>query len=213
MGIRIVLADKQVMFRDAVRALIEKLGGCEIVGEASDGGEALACIDTHDPDLVVLEISLPVLAGPEVVRRAKAAGSSAQFLFLTDRNGKRDVEEAFQSGANGYVCKVDSVTDLLAAIEAVRSGRTYLSSNATRHLVELALGHQPPEMSRCELTRREQEILQLIAEGLSSKEIADALHVSVRTIDSHRTNLMDKLEIRKVSKLVRYAIREGLLDP
>ena len=213
MGIRIVLADKQVMFRDAVRALIEKLGGCEIVGEASDGGEALACIDTHDPDLVVLEISLPVLAGPEVVRRAKVAGSSAQFVFLTDRNGKRDVEEAFQSGANGYVCKVDSVTDLLAAIEAVRSGRTYLSSNATRHLVELALGHHPPEMGRCELTRREQEILQLIAEGLSSKEIAEALHVSVRTIDSHRTNLMDKLEIRKVSKLVRYAIREGLLDP
>ena len=211
--VQIVLADKQVMFRDSVRALIEKLGGCEIAGEASDGGEALACIEAHHPDLVVLEIALPVLAGPEVVRRAKAAGSSAQFLFLTSRNAKRDVEEAFQSGANGFVCKVDSVTDLLAAIDAVRSGRTYLSSNATRHLVDLALGHHPAEVSRCELTRREQEILQLIAEGLSSKEIADALHVSVRTIDSHRTNLMDKLEIRKVSKLVRYAIREGILEP
>ncbi len=201
------------MFRDSVRALFEKLGGCEIVGEASDGSEALACIEAHDPDIVVLEIGLPILAGPEVVRRAKAAGSSAQFLFLTSRNGKRDVEEAFQSGANGYVCKVDSVTDLLAAVEAVQRGRTYLSSNVTRHLVELALGQQPVEMGRNQLTRRELEILQLIAEGLSSKEIADALHLSVRTVDSHRTNLMDKLEIRKVSKLVRYAIREGLLEP
>ena len=213
MGARIVLADRQVMFRDSVRALIEKLGGCEIVGEISDGSEALSCIEAHHPDLVVLEISLPVLAGPEVVRRAKAAGSSAQFLFLTDRSGKKDVEEAFQSGANGYVCKVDSVTDLLVAIEAVRSGRTYLSSNATQHLVELALGRYPAEMSRGELTRRALEILQLIAEGLSSKEIAAALHVSVRTIDSHRANLMYKLEIRKVSELVRYAIREGIIDP
>jgi DNA-binding NarL/FixJ family response regulator len=201
------------MFRDSVRALIEKRGDCEIVGEASDGKEALACIQAHDPDLVVLEVFLPVLAGPEVVRRAKAAGSSAQFLFLTSRNGKKDVEEAFQSGANGFVCKIDSVTDLLAAIEAVRNGRTYLSSNATRHLVELALGHQSPEMGRCDLTRRELEILQLIAEGMSSKEIADELHVSVRTVESHRANMMDKLDIRKVSKLVRYAIREGLLEP
>lgn len=214
MGIRIVLVDRQVMFRDSVRALVEKLGGCEIVGEFSDGAEALAGIEAQHPDLVVLEISLPVLAGPEVVRRAKASGSSAQFLFLTSHNAKRDVEEAFQSGANGFVCKVDSVTDLLAAIEAVRAGRTYLSSNATRHLVDLALGgHHAPEMCRGDLTRRELEILQLIAEGLSSKEIADALHVSVRTIDSHRSNLMDKLEIRKVSKLVRYAIREGILEP
>lgn len=213
MGFRIVLADRQVMFRDSVRALVERLGGCEIVGEASDGSEALACIEAHQPDLVVLEISLPVLAGPEVVRRAKAAGSSAQFLFLTSHNAKRDVEDAFRCGANGYVCKVDSVTDLLAAVEAVRNGRTYLSSDASRHLVDLALGHHPAEMSRGDLTHRELEILQLIAEGLSSKEIADTLRVSVRTIDSHRANLMDKLQIRKVSKLVRYAIREGILDP
>lgn len=213
MGIRIVLADSQVMFRDSLRALIEKLGGYEIVGEASDGSEALACIGAQAPDLVLLETSLPLLAGKEVVKRSKAAGSSAQFLFLSSRNGRREVEEAFQSGANGYVCKVDSASDLLAAIEAVRSGRTYLSPSATGHLVELALGRHSPETGRSDLTRREFEILQLIAEGMSSKEIADALRLSVRTVDSHRANLMDKLGIRKVSGLVRYAIREGLLDP
>lgn len=213
MGTRIILVDGQVMFRDSVRALLERLSGCEVVGEASDGREALACIEADKPDLVVLEIGLPVLAGPEVVRRARAAGGSTQFLFLTSRSGKREVEEAFQAGASGFVCKADPVTDLLAAVEAVRKGKTYLSSNATRHLVELAMGHHAPEVGRSELTRRELEILQLIAEGLSSKEIADQLHVSVRTVDSHRANMMQKLEIRKVSKLVRYAIREGLLEP
>jgi DNA-binding NarL/FixJ family response regulator len=213
LGTRIILVDGQVMFRDSVRALLERIGGCEVVGEASDGGEALACIEADKPDLVVLEIGLPVVAGPEVVRRARAAGGSTQFLFLTSRSGKREVEEAFQAGASGFVCKDDPMTDLLAAIETVRKGQTYLSPNPTRHLVELAIGHHAPEGGRSELTRRELEILRLIAEGLSSKEIADQLHVSVRTVDSHRANMMQKLEIRKVSKLVRYAIREGLLEP
>ena len=210
---RIVLADGQVMFRDSVRALFEKLNGCEVVGEAADGEEALVCVQTQQIDLVVLEMDLPVVAGPEVVRRAKAEGSSARFLFLTSRDGKRDVEEAFQAGANGFACKTDSVADLIAAFETVRRGQTYLSPNATRHLVEIAIGNHAPEMGRCGLTPRELEILQLIAEGLSSKEIADKLHVSARTVDSHRANMMEKLEIRKVSKLVRYAIREGLLEP
>jgi DNA-binding NarL/FixJ family response regulator len=213
MGVRVVLVDSEVLFRGAVHALIDRAGGYEIVAEASDGQEALARIARHAPDLVVLETSLPRLAGSEVVRQAKAHGSQALFLFLSNRIGRRHVEEALRAGANGYVTKSDSATELLSAIEAVGSGQTYLSPSATRHLVEIALGRGDSENGRADLSSREREVLQLIAEGMSSKEIAEALHVSVRTVDSHRANLMDKLGIHKVSGLVRYAIREGLLNP
>lgn len=213
MGVRVVLADGQALFRGAVRALIDRAGGFEIVAEANDGYEALACIERHAPDLVVLETSLPRLAGIEVVRQAKGRGSQALFLFLSNRIGRSHVEEALRAGANGYVTKSDSATELLSAIEAVGSGQTCLSPSATRYLVEIALGRHDPENVSSDLSSREREVLQLIAEGLSSKEIAEALHLSVRTIDSHRANLMDKLGIHKVSGLVRYAIREGLLNP
>lgn len=201
------------MFRDAVRALIESNAGCEVVGEASDGHEALAALEQVTPDLVVIETTLPRLPGTEVARRSKGNGSHARFLFLSTRNGRKPVEEAFQSGACGYLCKSDSAKDLLTAIEATRRGQTYLSPSVTGHLVDIAVGRGATEGNGSSLTSRELEILQLIAEGMSSKEIAAALHVSVRTVDSHRANLMEKLGIRKVSGLVRYAIREGLLQP
>lgn len=213
MGVRIVLADSQVLFRGAVRALIDRAGGYEIVAEASDGHEALDCVENHAPDLVILETLLPRIAGTEVVRSAKLKGSRALFLFLSDRAGRRDVEEAFKAGANGYVAKSDSTSDLLAAIEGVSSGQVYVSPSASGRLVEIALGRHLPESSQCDLSGREREVLQLIAEGLSSKEIAVTLHLSVRTVDSHRANLMEKLGIHKVSGLVRYAIREGILSP
>jgi len=212
-GVRIVLADSQVLFRGAVRALIDRAGGYEIVAEASDGHEALDCVENHAPDLVILETLLPRIAGTEVVRSAKLKGSRALFLFLSDRAGRRDVEEAFKAGANGYVAKSDSTSDLLAAIEGVSSGQVYVSPSASGRLVEIALGRHLPESSQCDLSGREREVLQLIAEGLSSKEIAVTLHLSVRTVDSHRANLMEKLGIHKVSGLVRYAIREGILSP
>jgi DNA-binding NarL/FixJ family response regulator len=211
--VRIVLADSQVLFRGAVRALIDRAGGYEIVAEASDGHEALDCVENHAPDLVILETLLPRIAGTEVVRSAKLKGSRALFLFLSDRAGRRDVEEAFKAGANGYVAKSDSTSDLLAAIEGVSSGQVYVSPSASGRLVEIALGRHLPESSQCDLSGREREVLQLIAEGLSSKEIAVTLHLSVRTVDSHRANLMEKLGIHKVSGLVRYAIREGILSP
>lgn len=162
---------------------------------------------------MILETSLPRIAGTEVVRSAKQKGSRASFLFLSDRAGRRDVEEAFKAGASGYVAKGDSTSDLLAAIEGVASGQVYVSPSASGRLVEIALGRHLSETSHNDLSAREREVLQLIAEGLSSKEIAVALHLSVRTVDSHRANLMEKLGIHKVSGLVRYAIREGILNP
>ena len=213
MGIRVILADGQLLFRGAVRALIERTGKCEIVGEVSTGDEALACIEEREPDLVILEMSLLGVSGSEVVERAKQSGSRARFLFLCESDQRQDVEEAFRVGASGYVAKSDSTRDLLAGIEHVSGGRVHLSPSVAGHLVEIALGRECPGSDRQRLSTREREILRMIAEGMSNKEIAVTLDVSVRTIDSHRANLMEKLGIHKVSGLVRYAIREGLLKP
>jgi len=214
MGIRVVLADSQLLFRGAVAALIERAGGYEIVGQADDGDEALACIENHDPELVILELSLPGVAGTEVVRRTKQLGSRARFLFMSDRDGRQAVEEALQAGADGFVAKGDSTSDLLTAIERVSGGQIHLSPSVTGHLVEMAVRRDDVSESRAaQLSSREREVLRLIAEGMSNKEIAVMLGLSVRTIDSHRAAVMEKLGIHKVSGLVRYAIREGLLRP
>jgi DNA-binding NarL/FixJ family response regulator len=213
MGTRVVLADSEILVRAAICALIDRAGAYEVVAEATDGLEALACIESYGPDLVVLETYLPRVAGPEVVRQAKHRGSQALFLFLSSRAGQRQVEEALRAGANGYVSKSDSADALLSAIEAVTGGQTYFSASATNHLVDIALGRNHPASDRANLSSREREVLLLIAEGLSTKEIAASLSLSVRTIDSHRATVMDKLGIHKVSGLVRYAIREGLLNP
>ena len=214
MSARLVLADSQLLYRAAVAALINRAGGYEIVGQASDGEEALACIEAHAPEIVILEFELPQVTGTEVVRRAKQAGSCARFLFLSDRDRRQDVEEALQSGADGYVVKRDSTTDLLTAIERVSSGQIHLSPSVTHHLVEMALRRVDVSVGgRAQLSKREREVLRMIADGLSNKEIAASLHLSVRTIDSHRAAVMEKLGIHKVSGLVRSAIREGLLEP
>jgi DNA-binding NarL/FixJ family response regulator len=213
MGTRVIVADSQLLFRGAVCALIQRTGGYEIVGHASDGEEALACIAAQKPELVILDLSLPGIGGTEVMRRARRAGSRARFLFISDRDRRQDVEEALKSGANGYVAKRDSTNDLVTAIERVAAGQLHLSPSVTGHLVEMAFGRETADSGRALLSSREREVLRLIAEGLSNKEIAASLGLSVRTIDSHRATVMEKLGIHKVSGLVRYAIREGLLDP
>jgi len=212
MGVRVVLADSHILFRGAVRALVAR-SGYEILAEASDGPEALAFVVEHAPDLVLLEHSLPCIDGPEVIRQSRQSGSQASFLVLSSRNGRMQVEDAVQAGASGFVSKGDSADELMSAIEAIGSGGVYFSPSATRHLLEIALGRCHAENSQPSLSSRELEILQLVAEGMSSKEISEALHVSIRTVDTHRANLLEKLDLHKVANLVRYAIREGLVDP
>ena len=210
--VRVLLADEQVMFRQAVRSLIEKMNRFEVVAEACSGPEALLLIGEHAPDLVVIEALLPRLSGVEVARRARVEGSAARFLFVSVRSERRNVEEAIKAGAGGYVCKSDSSDELLGAVETVSKGLTHFSPLVVRHLIDMALGARRDEVGS-RLTSREREVTQLIAEGLSSKQIAQHLNISTRTVDSHRTNLMEKLGVRNVSGLVRYAIREGLVPP
>jgi DNA-binding NarL/FixJ family response regulator len=213
MGVRVVLADSQVLFRGAVRALLVRTGSHDVLAEASDGHEALARIREHLPDLVLIELGLPGIDGAEVIRQSKDSGGAASFLVLSGRDGRREVEDALSAGASGFISKEDSADELLAAIDAVGNGGRYFSSRATRHLVDIALGRSQGESGHPSLSTRECEILRLIAEGMSSKEISEALHVSIRTVDSHRANLMEKLGLHKVASLVRYAIREGLINP
>lgn len=213
MTTKVLLADGYVFFRDAVRSLIEMGGDCVVVAETSDGQSALSLIAETGPDLVITETVLSRLSGIEVARRCRRDGSRGRFIFLSARDGSRLVKEAFGAGAAGYVSKEDPASELLRAIDAVRSDRPYVSPSIAAQLANVVSGRVPsPAPGDSALSSRESEVLQLIVEGMSSKEIAAALGLSTRTVDSHRSNLMDKLDIHKVAGLVRYAIREGLVN-
>lgn len=210
----ILLADDQAMFRDAVRALIEKRGDFEVVGEASDGRQAVSMTLEIRPDVILMEISLPRLSGIEATKRLLRDAPRSKVLILSRHEGRSHVEQALRSGAAGYVTKSSSSQELIQAIEAVSSGRSFLSRAIARQVVDVVTcRNSPAQTGILELTSREREVLQLIAEGGSSKEIATQLGISTRTVESHRARLMEKLGIHKVSGLVRFAIREGLISP
>ena len=211
--VRVLLADEQTLYRQAVRGLIEKINvGFEVVAEAGNGPDALFLIRKYAPDLVVIETVLPQISGAEVARRARTEGSTARFLFLSVRRERKDVEEAIRAGAEGYVCKSDPPNELAGAVETVSKGLVHLSPLVARHVIDMALGARQGEEEGSHLTSREREVLKRIAEGLSSRQIAQDLEISTRTVDSHRAKLMEKLGVRNVSGLVRYAIREGLVS-
>jgi DNA-binding NarL/FixJ family response regulator len=209
--VRVLLADDQVLFRHAVRSLVEKINGFEVVAEACDGPEALLLIRKHAPELVVIETSLPRLSGLEVARRARSEGETAHFLFLSVQSERTVLEDAIQAGAGGYVCKSDSPDELLTAVESVSKGQIHISPLVAGHLIDIALGVPQRGDDGSRLTSREREVVQLIAEGMSSKQIAKGLSISTRTVECHRAHSMGKLGVRNVTGLVRYAIREGLV--
>lgn len=213
MPTRILLADEHTIFRDAIRGLMERRDDLRVVGEAEDGPAASRLIETLAPDLVVTEISLPHLSGIEVTRRAIRAGSRCRFLVLSSDDSGSHLQRALAAGAAAFVCKTDPSAQLLEAVDAVRVGRRYVSPSMAHHLVEIVASGNDAPAEGCRLSSREREVLQLVAEGLSSKEVASSLGISTRTVESHRASLMEKLDIHKVSGLVRYAIREGLVSP
>ncbi len=215
MTTRILLVDHQSIFREAVRAFIEKRRDFTIVGEASDGQHALDLALKLDPDVVLTEISLPLLSGLELTRRLRSSeGCNARVLVLTMHDRHSHISEALKAGAAGYLLKSGSADQLLDAIDAVRSGRTFLSPEISHHVIAMLRGGADRAATGISaLSSREREVLQLVAEGLSSKEIANDLGLSTRTVESHRHKLMEKIGVNKVSGLVRFAIREGLVNP
>jgi DNA-binding NarL/FixJ family response regulator len=212
MQTRIVLADDHRLVREGLRRLLEENERYRVVGEASTGDEAVALATAEHPDVVVMDLTMPGISGIEATRRICGDRSGAKVLVLSMHGNRSYVEEVFKAGASGYVLKDAAASDLIEAIEAVCEGETFLSPSITQQVVDaLSRPDELGERSLSTLTDREREVLTLIAEGLSSKEIGERLGVSLKTVESHRANLMDKLDIHKVSALVRFAIRAGLV--
>ena len=210
---KIVVADDHQIVREGLVKLLESREDFEVVGQASDGLEAVEMVLEKKPDLVLMDILMPKISGIDATRRLQREGCTAKILVLSMNENRASVEEVLRAGASGYIVKNATSKELLNAIDAVRSGDSYLSPTVTRQVVDaIANPGDHGTSGVAMLTGREREVLELIAEGLSSKEIASQLGVSLKTVDSHRANLMDKLDIHKVSGLVRFAIRVGLVE-
>jgi len=209
MPLRVVLADDHSLVRAGVRSLLEAIEGVEVVGEAGDGHEALELVERLGPHVAVVDIRMPGMNGLDVAAHLTQARSRTRVLVLSMHADEVFVRQALQSGAAGYLLKDSSVTELGLALQAVWRGETYLSPAVSRLVVEDYLRQDQPTPT---LSLRQREVLQLIAEGHSTKEIAHRLGVSVKTAESHRFQIMTRLAIRDVPGLVRYAIRIGLVS-
>jgi two-component system, NarL family, response regulator NreC len=210
MPIRILLAEDHVMVRQGLRVLLER-AGMIVIGEASDGQEALRLAHEYTPDVAVLDIAMPSLNGLETARRLRETLPQTKIVLLTMHTEEPYVLEALQAGAVGYVLKTQAAGDIVQAIRDALQGAVYLSSRVAHTVVQAYLTRS--SLSPDPLTSREREIVQRIAEGQTTKEIASALGLSVKTVESHRSSLMRKLDIHETATLVRYAIRRGLTTP
>ena len=213
MATRVLLADDQAMFREGLRSLVEKLPDTEVVGEAKDGREAVRLAKELSPDIVIMDISMPGLNGIEATRQVVAKASGARVIALSMHGRTNFVTEALRAGASGYLLKDHAFDELERAIEAVLNGQRYLCPRVTSVVIEDMVGPRMPsqgEGGRARLSPRETEVLQLVVEGKNTKEIAACLRLGQKTVETHRRNLMDKLEIDSIANLTKYAIRIGL---
>lgn len=209
--VRILLADDHTLVRAGVRRILEAQPGFTVAGEVSDGDAALEFLRADRVDVLVLDLTMPGTDGFEVLRQVKATLPGPKVLVLTMHADAEYVARAVQDGADGYLLKDSAVQDLVAAIEAVQAGRAYYSPPVQRELSELLRAHSAPPRPMDTLTEREREVVRLVVKGLSTKEIAAELDISTRTVETHRANLMRKLNLKSVALLTQFAIREGLV--
>jgi two-component system response regulator NreC len=207
MHCRVLLADDHQIFRQGLKGLLEK-SGHRVVGEASDGHEAIKLARSLTPDIAVLDLSMPLLNGLDAAHEIRRAAPDIKVILLTMHTDKSYVLQALKAGAKGYVLKTQASEDLLRAIQEINTGEVYLSPGVAASVVDAFLGKT--DMVTDPLTSRERQILQLVAEGMTTKEIAKLLNISFKTAESHRNHMMKKLDIHEVAGLVRYAIRQGL---
>ena len=210
----IVLADDHVLLRDGIKRIIEESQDLRIVAEASDGFELLRVLKQYDVDMVLLDISMPGLRGIEAAREIKISHPDIKVLILTMHKKKEYVRHAFSAGADGYLLKDATGDELFDAIGAIRNGENYVSNAFSKELTSelIQLYRSGGKLKAEVLTHREKEVLKLIAEGKSSKEIADLLFISIYTVNNHRAKIIKKLGLKKTADLVRYAIREGYVQ-
>jgi DNA-binding NarL/FixJ family response regulator len=210
----VILAEDHTLVRAGIRALLESLGTVEILAETGDGKEALALVEGRRPDLLLLDLTLPGLNGLEVAERLRRSGSTTRILVLSMHAGPEYVASALEAGASGYLIKDSAVPELANAIDTVLVGREYLSraidADIVRSFREKSRSHPRSEISV--LTPRQREILQLIAEGHGTRDIAERLIISIKTVETHRAQIMERLGVGDVPGLVRFAIRVGLIE-
>jgi DNA-binding NarL/FixJ family response regulator len=210
MGVSVLLADDHPVFRQGLRALLER-EKFEVLGEASDGLEAIAMAERLQPGVIVIDLAMPALNGIDAAREILRRATRAKVIMLTMYTEEHHVLEALRAGVKGCVSKSQAAEHLLQAIKDVCAGGVYLSPHVSGAVVQAYLAKT--ELPYEPLTPRERQVLQLIAEGKTTKEAAAVLDVSVKTAETHRTNLMEKLDIHSTAGLVRYAIRRGILQP
>jgi len=207
----ILLADDHVIVRRGIRRMIEENPDFEVVGEAGDGIDLLRILKESRADMVILDISMPNLRGIDAIREIKAVRPKAKILIVTMHKDKEYLLQSLAAGADGYFLKKDANTELFAAIEKIRKGKNYVSSHLSRELTD-NWEQIRAEFKKPLLSPREKEVLKLIAQGKSNKDIADLLFVSIHTVERHRANLMEKLDLKKTADLVRYAIQKGYVS-
>ena len=213
MPIRVVLADDHVLIRAGLRALLQSLPNIEVIDEASDGHEAVDVISRDQPDMVMMDIGMPGLNGVDSTRRIVKQFPRTRVIMLSMHANEEYVGQALEAGAMGYLLKGAEPAELELVFKAVMRGETYLSPTIAKQLVQDYLSHRKEKVNLLpDLTARQREVLQLIAEGCSTKDIANKLKLSVKTVDTHRSELMHRLDIHEVAGLVRYAIRTGLVS-
>jgi DNA-binding NarL/FixJ family response regulator len=209
--LRVLIADDHGIVRSGIRLLLERQADLEVIAEAADGAEARDLAVRERPNLAILDVKMPKLTGLQATREIKRQAPEVSVLILSMHDDERYLFEALKAGASGYVLKAQADTDLLAAIRAVERGEPFLTPEAQRTLIKdvLERGSSGEE----ELTPREEEVVKLVAEAHTTKQIAAVLHLSEKTVENHRANAMRKLGMRDRVELVRYAIRRGLIEP
>ena len=211
MSIRVLLVDDHKILRDALRGVLEREQDITVVGEANDGAEGLKLASELRPDVALMDIGLPVLGGIDATRSLVAEHPEVKVVALSTFSDRRIVLQMLDAGARGYVVKSAGRDELLRAIRAVAYGRTYLCPDASAVLVESLRGKKQVDNPAGDpIGRREREVLQLLADGLTSPEIGKRLHIATSTVEVHRRNLMRKLELHSIAELTKYAVRNGL---
>jgi DNA-binding NarL/FixJ family response regulator len=208
--VKIVIADDHGIVRSGVKLLLDRQDDMEVVAEAEDGVDAVAAVVEHRPDVAILDVSMPRMTGLQATHEIKQQSPGTQVLILSMHDDQRYLFEALRAGASGYVLKAAADQDLVSAVRAASRGEPFLTSEAQQALIRdfLHRGQEPAE-----LTPREQEVVKLIAEAHTNREIAEILQLSEKTVESHRARVLQKLGMRDRVELVRYAIRSGLVEP
>jgi len=211
---RIFIAEDQTIVRDGLRALLSSNPNFEVVGEAEDGRELIRNIEEYNPDLILMDLSMPRMNGMEAIKEVKKLLPDTKILVLTIHKTEEYILPVLKAGADGYVLKNDTQAELMTAIKSVLEGKSYLSPGVSQKVIEGYLEGSKTVKTKTSwdtLTQREREILKLIAEGYKNREIADDLCISIKTVVKHRANLMEKLDLHNVSALTSFAIEKGLV--